>query len=86
MTRTLIILLLVFGVPLPDHAAERPNIVIIYTDDQGYGDVSCLNPDAKFTTPNIDRLAAEGVAFTNAHCADTVCTPSRYALLTGRYC
>lgn len=67
-------------------AVERPNVVLIYTDDQGYGDASCLNPEAKFSTPNLDRLAAEGITFTNAHCADTVCTPSRYALLTGRYC
>ena len=66
--------------------AERPNIVVIYTDDQGFGDVSCLNPDAKFQTPNLDRLAAQGISFTNAHCSDTVCTPSRYGLLTGRYC
>ncbi|NQV27211.1 MAG: sulfatase-like hydrolase/transferase, partial [Rhodopirellula sp.] len=68
------------------HAAERPNIIVIYTDDQGFGDASCLNPDAKFQTPNLDRLAAEGLRFTNAHCSDTVCTPSRYGLLTGRYC
>lgn len=67
-------------------AAERPNIIVIYTDDQGFGDASCLNPDAKFQTPNLDRLAAEGIAFTNAHCSDTVCTPSRYGLQTGRYC
>ncbi|MCH7750645.1 MAG: arylsulfatase [Planctomycetes bacterium] len=67
-------------------AAQRPNIIVIYTDDQGYGDASCLNPDAKFQTPNLDRLAAEGIRFTNAHCSDTVCTPSRYGLLTGRYC
>ena len=67
-------------------AADRPNIVVIYTDDQGYGDAGCLNPAAKFETPNLDRLAAEGISFTNAHCADTVCTPSRYGLLTGRYC
>ncbi|MEX0323887.1 MAG: arylsulfatase [Puniceicoccaceae bacterium] len=66
--------------------AERPNIIVIYTDDQGYGDASCLNPDAKFQTPNLDRLADEGIAFTNGHSPDTVCTPSRYALLTGRYC
>lgn len=63
-----------------------PNIVVIYTDDQGFGDASCLNPAAKFKTSNLDRLAAEGIAFTNAHCSDTVCTPSRYGLLTGRYC
>ena len=63
----------------------KPNIIIIYTDDQGYGDVSALNSDAKFRTPNMDRLASEGIAFTNGHSADSICTPSRYALLTGRY-
>ncbi|MEQ9411430.1 MAG: arylsulfatase [Fuerstiella sp.] len=67
-------------------APERPNIVVIYTDDQGYGDAGCLNSKAKFQTPAIDSLAADGIAFTNAHSADTVCTPSRYGLLTGRYC
>ena len=67
-------------------SAARPNIVVIYTDDQGFGDASCLNPDAKFQTPNLDRLAKEGITFTNGHSADAVCTPSRYALLTGRYC
>ncbi|WP_236624697.1 sulfatase family protein [Rhodopirellula sp. SWK7] len=74
------------------HAADaasqnnaKPNVIVIYTDDQGYGDVSALNPDAKFETPNLDRLANEGIAFTNAHSADSVCTPSRYGLLTGRY-
>lgn len=75
-----------FGIQTTSMAAERPNIIVIYTDDQGFGDASCLNPDAKFQTPNLDRLAAEGISFTNAHCADTVCTPSRYGLLTGRYC
>lgn len=68
-----------------DSKSEQPNIIIIYTDDQGYGDVSALNPNAKFTTPNIDKLAAEGIIFTNAHSASSVCTPSRYSLLTGRY-
>lgn len=63
----------------------RPNIVVIYTDDQGFGDASCLNAGAKFKTPNLDRLANEGVSFTNGHSSDTVCTPSRYGLLTGRY-
>lgn len=65
---------------------KRPNIIVIYTDDQGFGDASCLNPTAKFRTPSLDRLAEEGISFTNGHSADTVCTPSRYALLTGRYC
>lgn len=67
------------------HTHNNPNIIIIYTDDQGYGDVSTLNPNAKFKTPNIDRLATEGVIFTDGHSSDGVCTPSRYSLLTGRY-
>ena len=67
------------------YAADRPDIIVSYTDDQGYGDATCLNPDAKFETPNLDRLAKEDIAFINAHCSDTVCTPSRYGLLTGRY-
>jgi arylsulfatase A len=71
---------------LPAGANSIPNIVLIYTDDQGYGDVSALNPEAKFQTPHMDRLVREGIAFTNAHCSDSVCTPSRYSLLTGRYC
>ena len=66
-------------------ADSRPNVILIYTDDQGFGDASCLNPNAKFQTPNLDRLAKEGMTFTDAHCSDTVCTPSRYGLLTGRY-
>ncbi len=65
--------------------SHRPNLLLIYTDDQGYGDVSALNPESKFQTPHLDRLVREGMAFTDAHSADTVCTPSRYGLLTGRY-
>jgi len=65
--------------------SERPNIILIYTDDQGYGDVSALNPNSKFKTPNLDQLIHEGVTLTDGHCSDTVCTPSRYGLLTGRY-
>jgi len=64
---------------------ENPNIVIVLTDDLGYGDVSELNPESKIQTPNIDALAGEGVWFTDAHAAASVCSPSRYALLTGRY-
>lgn len=64
---------------------DFPNVILIYTDDQGYGDASCLNPESKFQTPNLDRLATEGMSFTDAHSSDTVCTPSRYGLLTGRY-
>ena len=64
---------------------DKPNIVLIYTDDQGVGDVSAHNENAKFKTPAIDRLVKEGMSFTDGHCSDTVCTPSRYGLLTGRY-
>ena len=64
---------------------SQPNVIVIYTDDQGFGDASCLNSESKFQTPNIDRLAREGMTFTDGHCSDTVCTPSRYGLLTGRY-
>lgn len=82
---SVVFLLLFFaGVSLAQNV--RPNIIVIYTDDQGFGDASCLNPGAKFKTPNIDRLATEGISFTNGHSSDTVCTPSRYGLLTGRYC
>jgi len=66
-------------------AARKPNIIVIYTDDQGFGDASCYNPQSKIQTPNLDKLAAGGMRFTDAHCSDTVCTPSRYGLLTGRY-
>ena len=65
-------------------AAEKPNVVFIFADDLGYGDVSCYGA-TKIKTPVIDKLAAEGRRFTDAHSASAVCTPSRYALLTGRY-
>ena len=65
--------------------SSSPNIVIILADDLGYGDVGCYNAQSKIPTPNLDRLAAEGMRFTDAHAPDAVCTPSRYGLLTGRY-
>ena len=61
-----------------------PNILLILADDLGYGDVSCYNPESKVATPNIDKLAADGMRFTDAHSPSTVCTPSRYSILTGR--
>jgi arylsulfatase A-like enzyme len=64
---------------------KRPNLVYIFADDMGYGDVSCLNEDAAFKTANLDQLAAGGKRFTDAHASSAVCTPSRYGLLTGRY-
>jgi len=61
-----------------------PNIVFILADDLGYGDIACYNPTSKIPTANIDRLAAEGMRFTDAHSPSTVCTPTRYSLMTGR--
>ena len=66
------------------HASKFPNIVLIYADDLGYGDLSCYGA-TKISTPNIDRLTKEGRLFTDAHSTSAVCTPSRYALLTGEY-
>ena len=66
-------------------AAEKPNIVIILVDDMGYGDPHCANARSKIATPNIDRLASEGLRFTDAHAAGPLCHPSRYGLITGRY-
>ena len=63
---------------------NRPNVIIIYTDDIGYGDLSCYGA-TNLQTKNIDKLAAEGLRFTQAHCPAATCTPSRYALLTGEY-
>ncbi|WP_143304753.1 sulfatase family protein [Chitinophaga vietnamensis] len=65
-------------------AASKPNIVFIYADDLGYGDISC-NGATKVHTPNIDRLAAQGMRFTNGHASSATCTPSRYSVLTGQY-
>jgi arylsulfatase A len=71
------------------NAAEtrHPNIVLLFADDMGYGEVQGLNPErGKIPTPHLDQLIKEGMHFTDAHTASSVCTPSRYALLTGRYC
>ena len=63
----------------------HPNIVYILCDDLGYGDVRCMNSQGKIPTPNIDRLATQGMIFTDAHSSSAVCTPTRYGILTGRY-
>lgn len=63
----------------------KPNIIFIMADDLGYGDISCNNPDSKISTPNIDRLAANGIRFTDAHSGAALSTPTRYGVLTGRY-
>jgi len=66
-------------------AAPRPNVVLILADDMGYGDLQCYNPQSKIATPRLDRLAANGMRFTDAHTPSSVCSPTRYGLLTGRY-
>src|SRR6478672_4477696 len=71
--------------PAVGAADARPNVVLILADDLGYGDVRCLNPAGKIPTPHLDRLASQGMAFTDAHTPSAVCTPTRYGLLTGRY-
>lgn len=68
-----------------NQAADKPNIVYILADDLGYGDLGCYNRESKIPTPRLDQLASQGLRFTDAHSPSSVCTPTRYALLTGRY-
>ncbi len=83
--RFVLLLLCFFVSPLVFGQNKTPNIVLIMADDLGFGDVGYLNPDARTKTPNIDALGRAGMSFTNAHSPSAVCTPTRYALLTGRY-
>ncbi|HOT82851.1 MAG TPA: arylsulfatase [Candidatus Defluviicoccus seviourii] len=82
-------LLLVLGVvsapELRSAPNPRPNIVVVLCDDLGYGDIKCNNPRGKIATPHADSLAAQGMRFTDAHTTSSVCTPTRYSLMTGRY-
>ena len=64
---------------------SQPHIVFILADDLGYGDLTAYNPDSKIPTPHLDKLAAAGMTFTDAHSGGSTCKPSRYALLTGRF-
>ncbi|UCD53686.1 MAG: sulfatase-like hydrolase/transferase, partial [Phycisphaerales bacterium] len=70
----------------PASRQELPNIVFILADDLGYGDPGCYNEHTKIPMPALDRLAREGLRFTDAHTPSAVCTPTRYGILTGRYC
>jgi arylsulfatase A len=74
-----------YGVRAQQAGTDQPNILFIYLDDLGYGDVTCYNPDSKIHTPHMDRLAKEGMLFTDAHTPAAICGPSRYGLITGRY-
>lgn len=83
-----VIFLIQVGVVFSEEAVspERPNFVVIYADDLGYGDIQCYNPErGKILTPHVDRLASEGMRFTDGHSSSGCCSPSRYTLLTGRY-
>lgn len=71
--------------PLVHSAETSPDILFIMADDMGYGDVGCFNPKSKIKTPHIDRLAGQGMRFTDAHAPGSVCVPTRYGLMTGRY-
>ena len=66
--------------------AAKPNIVFVLADDMGFGDVQALNARSKVPTPNLNRVAGQGMTFTDAHSPSAVCTPTRYGALTGRYC
>ena len=88
MTRLLLFPLLSLAsclLALASAAESRPNILILYADDMGYGDLGIQNPASKIPTPHLDRLAQEGIRFTDGHSSSGICTPSRYALLTGRH-
>ena len=77
MLRKLVLLQLVFSSPIV--AAEKdPNVLVILVDDMGYGDLKSYNADSKIPTPHLDRLATEGMRFTDAHSAGALCHPSRY--------
>ena len=80
--KTLMALLGLFATPFVSFPSDRPNIILIFTDDQGVNDVGCYG--SEIPTPNIDRLAKEGLKFTNFYSASSICTPSRFGLLTGR--
>lgn len=92
MPRLLLALVMLWGVfagmprETAAQSAARPNIIVILCDDLGIGDLRCFNPESKITTPTFDRIAAEGMIFPDAHSGSAVCTPTRYGLVTGRYC
>ena len=80
-----LLLILFLGCTTQETKQMDPNILFIYLDDLGYGDLGCYNPESKIPTPNIDKLAQEGISFTNAHTTAAICGLSRYGLMTGRY-
>ena len=86
MNRRYLLVLLTLGFGVTLWSKGKPNILVIYADDLGYGDIQCYNPKrGKIPTPHIDKLASQGMQFTDAHSSSGVCSPSRYTILTGRY-
>lgn len=83
--RIVILIIVLISISCDSEELKQPNIVIIYADDMGYGDLNCQNPMSKIPTPNLDKLASEGIRFTDAHSSSGICSPSRFALLTGTY-
>jgi len=80
-----VLLALLGAVDAGASTASKPNLIVILADDLGYGDPGCYNPQSKIPTPNLDRLARQGIRLTDAHAPAAVCAPTRYGLLTGRY-
>ena len=81
----LLLSLLISCSAIPAAEPSKPNIIFVLFDDMGYGQPQCYNPESALRTPNLDKLAADGMRFTDAHSASAVCTPTRYGILTGRY-
>ena len=84
LTRTALALTFSLALLAPASGQDLPNIIIIYADDLGYGDLSSYNREAAYQTPRLDRMAAEGIRFTDAHSPATICSPSRYGLYSGQ--
>ena len=86
MARIAFLVYFLIGTSSFSKSLDKPNIIYVICDDLGYGDVQCLNPkNGKIPTPHVDRLASEGMTFTDAHSGSSVCTPTRYGVMTGRY-
>lgn len=84
--KTSILLLTLVSILLSSaEGATKPNIIFILCDDLGYGDVKCFNPESKIATPHMDQMASRGMRFTDAHTPSSVCSPTRYGVITGRY-
>ena len=80
-----LLMMVAFGNLSAAEIASKPNIIYVLCDDLGYGDVKCLNPQGKIATPHMDALAAKGMIFTDVHSSSSVCSPTRYGIMTGRY-